>query len=113
MPQKSISEGMQFPENFNVKSYDEINEVVARYVNSHRREWSTFVLGWKGLAYRFRAAVEFDLEFHAALGGRDFEERFIQEKALHSFFVSALSAISCFFYGAYALRHSFSRATFP
>jgi len=63
-------------------------------------------MGWNGVAYRYRALVEYDEEFTESISvsvSPPGEERYWQERAYFGFFTSALSVFECYFYSAYCI----------
>lgn len=98
--------GFYSPESFNADAHVEINERVAKYSQTHALRWRSFASGWNGLAHRFRSATE----SHKALtesvqrsSAPAPEERYIQELALFTFVVSAVSTVECFYYSMYCI----------
>jgi hypothetical protein len=64
--------------------------------------------GFKGVAYRFRAALEYETEFRLSFeapGGvaPPTDEHYAQERALFGFFVSGLACIECFWFAIHAI----------
>lgn len=75
-----------------------------------------FSTAWIGLAYRLRATIDYDEEFrrYIALGTAPAPmDRYRQETALFSCVAFGLSAIECFFMGAYAVGAAKNASSFP
>ena len=73
--------------------------------------------GFKGVAYRFRAALEYEAEFRLSFqapGGvaPPVDEHYAQEKALFGFFVSGLACIECFSFAVHAIGAFYQSKTF-
>lgn len=112
---RSTVVGIELPSDFPLGPYDSAAQLVRKHAPSEAwREWAA---GWNGVAYRFRAAAEYDETFtssyrqHSATPA--FHERFRQEAALFGFFVSALSTLECAAYAAFALGALANPAAFP
>jgi hypothetical protein len=105
-------ETMMFPTSFSVTEYDAVQVPMLKH--AHSRQWKVWAMGWKGLAYRYRTAVEDQAVFAAAITGpEDGEKRFLQERAFFGLVVNSLSAISCYAYGLYGLVAAADPAAFP
>jgi hypothetical protein len=108
----STLEGMKFPDSFPVTDYDSVRVPMLKH--AHGREWKVWAMGWKGLAYRYRTAVEDQAAFAAAITGpEDAEKRFLQERTFFGLVVNSLSTISCYSYGLYGLIATADPAAFP
>lgn len=64
--------------------------------------------GFKGVAYRFRAADEYETEFRLSFPGPGgvvppTDQHYGQEKALFGFFVSGLACLECFSFAIHAI----------
>lgn len=101
------SVGYKMPPDFPSHLYDKVSSALLKYKDTHRTQWLSFGLGWKGVAYRYRALFEYDDQFTASImqysNSPIFEERYNQGKALFGFFVNATSDIECFFYSNYCI----------
>jgi hypothetical protein len=103
---------MLFPDSFPVADYDILQVPMQKHAGS--RGWKIWNMGWKGLAYRYRMAVENQATFADAIQGpEDGEKRFTQERSFFDLVVSSLSTLSCYSYGLYALISLSDPAAFP
>lgn len=112
----STSVGIMMPPMFSVPTYDGINKHLSKYMKSHELQWRSFASAWNGIAYRARAATEYDEEFTrliAISSSPSPEERFQQENALFGFCVCALSTLECFFYATYCFASILKPTVFP
>jgi hypothetical protein len=114
---KLTSTGFAMPPDFPLEIHDKISGILVKYKDTHPTLWLLFGLGWRGLKNRYRATVEYNEEFTQSIkkhgNSPPFEERYKQEKALFGFFVSAISAIECFFYSAYLVGAILKPDRFP
>jgi len=110
------SAGISMPSTFNGSAHDAVNKHLSRYMRLRELQWKSFASGWNAVAYRARAAAEYDEEFTRSValsGSPEPEERFRQEQALFGFFVCALSSLECFFYSAYCIASIINDKAFP
>lgn len=111
------SVGFIVPSDFPSDAYERIHGRLVKYKDTNREQWHSFILGWNGLAYRYRAMAEYDEQYSSLI--RTFgnsppsEERYKQGKALFGFFVTAVSTIECFFYSAYWVGAILEPGAFP
>lgn len=113
---KITSVGILMPPEFPTATYNKVHLCLVKYGNTHPAQRESFGLGWNGLAYRYRALVDYGEEFTTSVKASNSpapEERYKQEKALFGFFVNAASAIECFFYSAYCMASILDADTFP
>jgi hypothetical protein len=113
---KLTSVGISMPPEFPAETYNKVHSCLIRYGNTHRSQLMWFSLGWNGLAYRYRALVDYDEEFTISVKiskSPPPEELYKQEKALFGFFVNALSTIECFFYSAHCMASILNPGAFP
>jgi len=113
---KLTSVGISMPPEFPAETYNKVHSCFVKYGNTHRGQRKLFGLGWNGLAYRYRALVDYDEEFTTSVKVSNSpppDERYKQEKALLGFFVNALSAIECFFYSAHCMASILEPSEFP
>lgn len=104
------------PPDFPVETYNKVHSCLVKYGGTHQGQRKSFGLGWNGLAYRYRALVDYDNEFTTSIkisNAPPPEERFKQSKALFGFFINALSAIECFFYSAHCMASILNPGAFP
>lgn len=96
---------MDAPESFKAQ-WESVMRQVGPLADSHRDEWALFVGAWHGVGIRAIVAKE-DSDFFTRSAQEDSapltEGRVRQEKALFSFFSSALSAVECIYFGCYWL----------
>ncbi len=101
------SVGYQMPPDFPAHQYDKVSSALLKCKDTHRAQWISFGLGWKGVAYRYRALFEYDDQFTASVieysNSPIFEERYNQGKALFGFFANATAEIESFFYSNYCI----------
>jgi len=113
---KLTTVGFTMPPEFPAEAYDEVHSRLVKYKETHPIQWESFGLGWNGLAYRYRALVEYDEEFTASImvsNSPPPEERYRQGKALFGFFVNAVSVTECFFYSANCMASILKPYIFP
>lgn len=108
--------GISVQPELNVAAYDAIHErMVSRNV-THSEACGSFSAAWKGVVYRYRAACEYSTQFNE-LNSLDrpatVDERYLQDHALFSFSVSALSALECFYFGMNCVGCVADSSTFP
>lgn len=109
----SLLVGLNVPSDFDIDRYISVNVQVAIVANPNdsdnpgkRNSWHSYASAWNGVAYRLINAVESHEEFEKSIskstapGG---QENYIQERALFSCIVSALSSIECFFMAAFSI----------
>jgi len=104
------------PPDFPVEGHDKVHSCLVKYKETHRVQWSSFGLGWNGVAYRYRALAEYDEKFTASVllsNSPPPEERYRQGKALFGFFVNAVSVVECFFYSAHCMASILDPNEFP
>ncbi len=92
--------GIHVPSAFPTEDHSAVHHWMIDCKDKYPEAWRLFTTGWNGLVYRYRAADESGDEFtRIALLGRPptFEERYLQDSALFTFSVCALSTIECFF----------------
>jgi hypothetical protein len=119
----SNSAGISLPPEVDVAIFDSINQLIARIANpnapansSKKTIWHAFASAWNGVAFRCRAASEYDAEFQKLIlmttwpGG---DVRYKQEVALFGCVNSALSSFECFCVASYAAAASLSVPSFP
>lgn len=113
---KLTSVGILMPPEFPAEMYNRVHSCLVKYGDTHPAQRKLFSLGWNGLAYRYRALVDYDEEFTTSVkisNSPPPEERYKQEKALFGFFVNTVSAIECFFYSTYCMASILNPNTFP
>jgi hypothetical protein len=108
--------GFAAPHDFPATPYNLVHSCVTKYKDTHPRQWHSYGLGWNGLAYRYRAMVEYDRAFTQSI--RDSvspppEDRYQQGKDLFGFFMNAVSVFECFFYSAYCIASILESKRFP
>ena len=77
---------------------------VTRATRNETEEWREWAGACNGVLYRFKACAEHSDLLRGSLAlstSPPQPERYEQEKLLYNFFVEGLSAIECFYYGAY------------
>ncbi len=101
------SVGFKMPPDFPSDLYANVSSALLKYKDTHRSQWISFGLGWKGIAYHYRASFEYDDQFTTSViqysNSPIPEERYNQGKALFGFFANATSDIECFFYSCYCI----------
>ena len=110
------SGGLLVPDDFNSGAVDEVRRIMGRYSASHAGPWRSFAAAWNALAYRYRAAYEYDQEFNEAMQAGDAppaEERYRQERTLFAFFSAGLSAIECYCFAGYCVGSIAKPEAFP
>ena len=114
---KLTSVGFIPPPDFPLEEHNKVHSYLNKYKDTHKLQWSLFGLGWNGLAYRYRAAAEYDNEFTISIekfgNSPPSEERYNQGKALFGFFVNAVSVIDCFCFSAYCMASILKPEKFP
>lgn len=113
---KLATVGFMMPADFPVEGHNNVHSRLVKYKETHRAQWSSFGLGWKGVAYRYRALTECDEKFTASVQVSNSpppEERYRQGEALFGFFVNAVSVIECFFYSAHCMASILAPTEFP
>ena len=115
--------GFDFPNGFDVSSYDQVNERVAKAADPNnattpwkRNAWFSYAAAWNGVAVRLRSAVEYDEEFAgliAATTAPPHEERYAQERALFGCVAAALSTVECFYMAAYCAAAALAPTSIP
>lgn len=113
---KLTSVGFTMPPDFPAKAHDKVHSCLAKHKETNPVQWTSFALGWNGVAYRYRASAEYDEEFTASVAVSTSpapEERYRQGKALFGFFVNAVSVIECFFYSANCMASILKPKIFP
>lgn len=113
---KLTSVGILMPPEFPTETHNKVHACLVKYGNTHPAQRKSFSLGWNGLAYRYKALVDYDEEFTTSVKTSNApppEERYRQSKALLGFFVNALSTIECFFFSAYCMASILEPSEFP
>lgn len=115
--------GMQLPEGFSVSSYDRVNNLAQELMNPNddlmpwkKDLWTVYASSWNALAYRLRAAAEYNETFVreiAEVASATREMHYAQEVALFGCLTSALSAIDSFYTAAYCFGSAFAPLYFP
>lgn len=59
---KLTTVGFEPPSDFPVEAYETVHLYLTKYKDTNKAQWQLFSLGWNGLAYRYRALVEYDQE---------------------------------------------------
>jgi hypothetical protein len=109
---RSTLESMGFPPTFPIAAYDAVGDHIRKYAVS--REWKAWAMGWKGVAYRYRAAFEDHEAFVAALHPpEDGDQRFRQERSFYGLLTNGMSVISCCSYAVYAMVSLVAPTVFP
>jgi len=102
----SKTNGIYFPTEIDVSSYDAINLFAARTADPNannpdqKDRWFVFSSGWNGLAYRIVAAKNYNQLFAESIAtstAPPSEQAQIQDSQLFGFATSALSSIECAF----------------
>lgn len=107
---------MRLPDDFDREDYDVINAKVPTGGDPPRLEWKGFAAGWNGVAHRFRAAATANDRLVESITRAPFpgiEERHVQEEALFSFFVNAVSVYDCLYFALYYAGAIEDPAHFP
>jgi hypothetical protein len=107
--------GIDLPSDFPNVPYTAIG---AQVQAAPRHGDQTFHFGgaWNGIAYRFLSCANADDCFTLLVSpsaATSPEQRFSQDEALFTFFVTGLSVIECFFYGLYWIGSMADTTTFP
>ena len=105
------------PPDFPTAIYNQLHVYINKYMDTHKAQWFQFGMGWNGLAYRYRAAAEYDNEFTISIkqsgNSPPPEERYKQGTFLFGFFANAVSVIECFFFSAYFMASILKPNEFP
>jgi hypothetical protein len=108
--------GISAPPGLHAAAHSAIHEQMVPHKDNHPAACGSFGAAWKGVVYRYRAACEYSTQFKNlnSLGRpATFEERYLQDHALFSFSVSALSALECFYFGMHCVGCVADSPTFP
>lgn len=109
---QSTLEAMRFPSTFPVAAYDAVGDYMRKH--AHTRAWKAWVMGWKGVAYRFRAMVEEHESFcRGLLPPEDGEKRFAQERSFYGLLTNGFSTLSCCSYAVHAMASAAAPTDFP
>jgi len=108
MPNQPLSTiGLVMPGDFAVVPYEAIHSRVVAKKEAYRHSWAQYASAWNALAYRFLSCATHDREFTQSIkragSSPPQPERYIQERALFSFFVTGLAAIESLCYGLFAI----------
>lgn len=99
--------GIEVPNDFPFRSYENIHSYIVPQKDINRDIWLEFAGAWKSVAYKYITLAECDDIYSNSINqfgwGPEPKERFIQEKALFSFFINAHSLIESFCYALYIL----------
>lgn len=116
----SRSVGLELPSEFDVTTYDSVNERAAKYADPNvpamKNAWHVYASAWNGVAFRLRAAMDYHQDFAQSIVKSTApagEERNIQERALFGCAAAALSAIECFYMATYGLGAILAPHFFP
>jgi hypothetical protein len=103
------------PANFPHLEFDFVNTKMARFSQDPTSNWFMFAAAWNGVGYRLRAAHKSSLTFDVLLDTTpvSIELRFQQDHEMFVFFASALSALECAFFAAYACVAQAAPADYP
>lgn len=105
------------PPDFPAELYESVRQCLNKYANTHKDQIHSFRMGWKGLAYHYRASIEYNEKFIGSIyisnNSPSREERYQQEKYLFGFFTNAVSVIDCFFFSIYCLASIHKEKEFP
>lgn len=113
---RTLAAGLEMSDGFNGATYDAVAEVIKPFLHSNREAWALFHSAWRGFAFRYRAAQEYDSHFAQLVGksvAPPIEDRFAQDHALYGFFSAALSGLECFFFACRCLGSMALSADFP
>jgi hypothetical protein len=109
--------GMELPEDFPLAAYHEVSVGLTPLLNLQFDRWREWASAWNSVAYRYLAVDECDQGFRASIGrystSPSAPQRYQQERDLFGFFVSGLSAIESFCYGAFAMASMVDAGAFP
>ena len=108
--------GFKMPLDFPLIHHNSIASIINKYKESHKIQWTSFNLGWVGLAYRYRAMVEYDEQFTSYIrisASPSPEERYAQSKSLFGFFTNGLSTLECLFFSMYCIGAILDASLFP
>ena len=100
------------PDDFPIESFEAIHARVVSSAARHEKATKEYYGAENGIAYRFRACCEYS-EDYSSIGNPNFEGLHFQEKALFGFFVSGLSVIESFCYGAFMVGALIDQLAFP
>ncbi|MBL8165525.1 MAG: hypothetical protein JNJ61_26315 [Anaerolineae bacterium] len=114
MPKESKTIGISLPDDFDVDLYDEINQKMSSPKFVGNPAWSHFVAAWRAIGYRYRALSDHDALFGEYIVKTDtFESRYVQERELFSFFVTASATLDSYSYALFALGSMLDPNNFP
>jgi hypothetical protein len=105
--------GIEVPADFPAAGYNEFAEKIGPLQPKHPKAYRHYAGGWNAVAYRFTSATEYDEEFAKSIGMASSPiERYIQERALFGFFMSAVAVLDGAGYALYAVAHMIRPADF-
>ena len=120
---KSLANGFELPNGFDIVSYDKVNEQAAILTGINntgasweQNSWFGYASAWNGVAIRLRSAIEYDAEFghHISIStAPEYEVLYAQERALFDCITATLSCIECFYVATYCLGSVISPKNFP
>lgn len=103
---KADINGIEMPEEFNCKIYNEVFITVHSLFNPQEplpQTWIGFSSGWNAISFRYKSMSYHDEMFRRYLNEGGFEGRYLEERELFNFFVNGLSSLETFFYAIYNL----------
>lgn len=107
----------ELPQSYPTEQAERVYRYLLEILSNQTMPGALMGHGFKGVAYRFRAAVEYATEFstsYGAIGGTapPVDEHYRQERALFGFFVSGLSSIESFAFAIHAIAAHYEPTTF-
>lgn len=109
--------GISMPEDFPFEEYEAVHERMRNLRDRNENVWSLYASSWNAVAFRFCSCAEHDDNFTQSVirfgSAPEPNERYIQERELFGFFVTAMSTIDCFSFGLYAIASMVKGSEFP
>jgi len=116
MSHKLKANGLVVPDDFPLCAYESVYKTIENKKAKHLL-YEHYAGAWNGLAYRFRAAMDYGEYFVALLKKHGTapppEERYLQERVLFDFYSAGFSTFECTFYGLYTVGAFISPREFP
>lgn len=114
MPKESKTIGISLHDDFDVDLYDKINQQISSQSHLNNPAWSHFAAAWSAVGYRYRALSDHDALFGEYIAKTDtFESRYIQERELFCFFVTASAIFDSYCYALFAAGSMLNQTNFP
>jgi hypothetical protein len=106
--------GIEVPADFPLEAYDEFHKKIAPLQPKYPEAYKHYAGGWNAVAYRFASCAEYDAEFTKSIQTSTVPtERYVQERSLFGFFMSAIAVLDSGAYALYAVANMIAAARFP